>query len=213
MPPTSRPVHFYHLWRGGNWHHIAQRHDEALRDSGFPGEVQVVEVDNGFEDVTLRALRERVAALPGDTPVLYAHNKGAFHPSAENSLWRLYMTDYLIGGWRQRVEELRDHDVSAWCWLRKGTIDPHGNALVASMAAGNFWWARADYLKGLPDLPVLDGESRFLAEAWLAQDDPYPAYFSDAWPIMKAFTMERQISGGMLQARRRFVPNPDLARC
>jgi hypothetical protein len=226
-------VHVYHLWLGGAWQHIADRHFTCLRAAEFTGRVLVglvgaaatraaaraqlpyeilVEADTGFEDVTLNALRERIRLLPGDTPVLYAHNKGAFHDIPENRLWRLYMTEHLGLGWRGRIRELLEHDVAAWHWVTAGSPDPFGKPLSRAIAPGNFWWARADYLKGLPALPALTEDTRMEAECWVGQDDPVVACLSSSWPKVVLQMWESVSIGGMQQSQPRLIWNPDFDR-
>jgi len=205
---VARPdaVHFYHLWLGGEWRRIAEEHFKALRDASFPGQVLLglvgspevraaarswlpyeiaVEADAGFEDVTINALRSVIKALSGDTAVLYAHNKGTFHQIAENHAWRRAMDDYLTVRWADRVGELQGHDVAAWHWICPGTLDPFGNPVSHAHASGNFWWARADYLKGLPELSSLTVDTRIEAEWWIGTDEPHVAYAADTWPRLE----------------------------
>jgi len=202
-------THFYHLWLGGAWRVRAAEHFQALRDAGFPGPVHVglvgpaqdrlaarellaqqfpvtvvAEAEAGFEEVTLRALSHRVRQWPGDTAVLYAHAKGTFNATNTNLLWAGAMTDYLVGGWRERVAELARHDLAVQTWLDRETLDPGGRAIGADVAAGNFWWARADYLAGLPWLP--EGlTDRYAAEGWVGQDSPAVACQSRDWPSVR----------------------------
>lgn len=228
------PMHFYHLWLSGEWQHIAQWHLDHLRNSEFDGQVfvglvgdpevraaarallpwhVVAEAEVGFEDVTLRELLRVARTLPGSTPVLYAHNKGSFHNLPENRLWRLYMTEYLVDAWRSRVLDLETHDVAAWRWILKGTPDPNGNLIQNPHASGNFWWARADYLKGLPELPALTEATRIEAEWWIGSDEPCTAFASSDWPRMYfKVNLGGGASGGMRQPDR-WVPNPDFYRC
>lgn len=162
--------------------------------------------------MTVNALRHHVSVLPGDTPVLYAHNKGAFHNIPENKLWRLYMTEHLVDGWRERVCELDTHDVSAWHWTRAGSPDPFNKPLARSIAPGNFWWARADYLKALPELPSLTESTRMEAECWVGGDDPCVKYMSEAWPKV---ALQVWVGGGTvggMQQPARLVYNPDFSR-
>jgi hypothetical protein len=216
-------IHFYHLWLGGAWKDIASEHLSALRRAEFPGKIKiglvgdvsdrraakemlrswdcetVIEADAGFEEVTLRELHRHAQMLPADTPVLYAHNKGAFHNHAENKAWRHEMTDYLVRRWAERVAELGEYDVTAWRWLPEGTIDPRGNPITGPMAAGNFWWARAGYLKALPLLPEkLIVDNRHEAEVWLGICDPQAKgeVNQDSWPTV--------------QVPMRWVPNPAI---
>ena len=227
-------MHFYHLWLGGEWRRIADWHFCHLRDSGFSGRVLVglvgdpetravarawlphevaVEAGAGFEDVTLNALKHRVSTLPGDTPVLYAHSKGAFHNIPENQLWRLYMTEYLVDDWRGRVRELQEHDVSAWHWTAVGGPDPFGKPVSRAFAPGNFWWARADYLKGLPELSPLVEDTRIEAEWWVGQDTPCVKCVSGAWPKVALQVWTGGQSVGGMQQPARLIPNPDFYRC
>jgi hypothetical protein len=211
------PLHFYHLYLGGEWRRIAEEHFAKLRDSAFPGDILVSligdpetraaarswlpyevvqEADTGFEDVTINVLRATVKSLHSSTPVLYTHNKGTFHQIAENHAWRRSMDDYLMCAWPERVRELQAHDVSAWHWITSGTPDPNGNPVSQAHASGNFWWARADYLKGLPQLPPLSVETRIEAEWWVGTDDPCVACASNTWPKMTlAYQQPKYING------------------
>jgi hypothetical protein len=215
-------IHFYHLWLGGDWKDIAGEHLSSLRRAEFPGGIQIglvgspnarAEAQNwldrrwnygiadeaaeGFEEVTLHALHKLAKALSPDTPILYAHNKGAFHSHPENNAWRREMTDYLVTAWPERTAELKEYDVTAWRWLPKGTIDPFGVPTTGPMAAGNFWWARAGYVKKLPPLPpVLTEDNRHEAENWLGTCDPRAKNEDgkNGWPTV--------------QVPMRWVPNP-----
>lgn len=206
-------IHFYHLWLGGDWKTIADEHFAALRAAEFPGGVRVGlvgspeardeaqnwldrrwnygiadEADEGFEEVTLRSLHDLAGALQPSTPILYAHNKGSFHPVSkagidENTPWRQEMTRYFVDAWSSRVAELSGHDVVAWHWLPAGIIGPTGIALDCTVPAGNFWLARAGYLKKLPLLPPkLVEDNRIEAETWLAEGNPRVKCLSTEWP-------------------------------
>jgi hypothetical protein len=216
-------IHFYHLWLGGDWKSIAEEHFAALRAAEFPGRVNVGLVGSadaraeahrwldrrwnwqtanaateGFEEVTLHALHKMAASLPDDTPVLYAHNKGSFHPVSrvginENTPWRQEMTDYLVNAYQTRVDELSGHDVVAWHWLPAGIVGPTGIALDCTVPAGNFWWSRAGYLRKLPLLPPkLVEDNRIEAETWLAKGDPRVKCLSTEWPSVSVGHWEFQ---------------------
>lgn len=212
-------IHFYHLWLGGDWKTIAAEHFAALRAAEFPGAVRVGLVgsreareeaenwldrqwnygianyaDAGFEEVTLHALVEYARVAESGTPILYAHNKGAFHPQNgvgvnENTPWRREMTDHLVGSWRERVDELAGYDVTAWRWLMPGDWKlPNGEVKPNPypLAFGNFWWARAGYLKKLPELPdVLTEGNRIEAEFWVGRNDPQTLGVAEEWPSVE----------------------------
>jgi hypothetical protein len=180
-------IHFYHLWKGGGWEAIAAEHHAALRAAEFTGEVRVTEVESGWEDVTLNQVRTWAQTADPAEPVLYCHNKGAFTQSPVQDLWRRQMTGYLIGQWRDRVRELEHSDVAAWSWVNPSVHGYSSSMFTFSvtrpMAVGNFWWATAGYLSGLPELPVLTAETRHEAEFWLGGDVPrVEALKLDVWP-------------------------------
>lgn len=173
-----KPAHFYHLWTGGDWTAIEREHFAALEESGFEGRIEESLVAEGFEDVTLNRLREYCLTADPDTPVLYAHAKGSFrkmylrdkttlkvHPQEFQELWRRDMTDRLVRCWRSRVAELADYDLVGCYWVTPPeALAPH--------FAGNFWWARAEYIATLPALDTLDGTNRWEAERWVASNNP-----------------------------------------
>lgn len=176
-----KPVHFYHHWTGGKPdldQVITDEHFAALEESGFDGLIEVRDVAVGWEDVTLRELHSWCQELDPDTPVFYAHNKGALHPMYLRdtvtkqvypqefvSLWRGDLNDRLIRCWRSRVEDLRDYDIAGCYWVTPPeSLAPH--------FPGNFWWARAEYIAGLPVLDVLDSTNRHNAERWLGRGTP-----------------------------------------
>jgi hypothetical protein len=226
----ARPgaVHFYHLWLGGEWRQIAEEHFAKLRQAAFPGRVLVglvgapderavarawlrhevlVEADTGFEDVTINALRASIRSLPGDTAVFYAHSKGAFHDSRENRGWRREMDNYLAIPWADRMRDLQGHDVAAWHWIPVGTPDPFDHPISHPHASGNFWWARADYLRGLPELPALIEDTRIEAELWIGRDSPCVSCLADTWPKITMGWHVGGAIGGMAQPVR-WVDNP-----
>ncbi len=229
-----RLVHVYHCWLSGEWRRIASWHLRHLHDSGFSGQVLVslvgtpddraaardlfrrevlTEADMGFEEVTLNALRQYVRNLPGDVSVLYAHDKGALNCTPENRLWSLYLTEHLVDHWEARVRELESNDISAWSWLPADTIDPFGRPIGGPVPAGNFWWATAGYLRGLPELPPLTASTRFDAEWWVGQDSPTVACASQAWPVLNFTAWSGGGSVGGMRQPARQIPNPDFGRC
>ena len=187
-------AHFYHVWvdgdwegpATGNWKRPGDAHAEALRGSGLrPGVLTVgltgsparraqarawfraaglseagprfVEADAGWEDVTLRALRAWSATADPGTPVLYAHSKGAYNISPVTADHRSIMTEAVVGRWRTAVSALA------------GGWDAAGCFWDGSIFTGNFWWATAGYLAGLPDVPCAN---RYEAENWVGLGRP-----------------------------------------
>jgi hypothetical protein len=225
---NGNPVHFYHLWLGGpHSRKIAEEHFEHVPDcftvfAGLVGTPErradaktwlpckvIAEADTGFEEVTINALRSRIKTMPNDTRVFYAHNKGAFHNLPANHVWRREMMRYLFVDVQERIKELEDHDIVCWCWSPKGTKDPYGIPITDSISAGNFWGARADYLKCLPEIPPLVEDQRVQAEAWLGQDAPVVKSLMHGWPQWRMGMSVPHFINGFKQERDLWVPNPD----
>lgn len=130
-----------------------------------------IEADTGFEEVTLQRVHADVHQVPGEFAVLYAHTKGAysFHPL--NVPWRRSMTRYVVSGWRDCVKLLEDGSDAAGChWLtREEYHDPPDFLWPVSHFAGNFWCARASYLRQLPPVKT---DNRWQCEEWIGTGSP-----------------------------------------
>jgi hypothetical protein len=190
-----RIAHFYHVYAGGAWAPAVTEHAHMLEAAGFPaqplvgvtGPAQdrsrfcdwaedcgwkiVAEADEGFEQLTLNALRAWLATVNGRASVLYAHTKGASTDlGGFNSRWRQEMTLRLAGEWRTCVQLLEHHDAVGCCWKNKGEFPQLLSTFAGSgIFAGNFWWATDRYLRRLPE----PGEAtRHDAEAWIGLGEP-----------------------------------------
>lgn len=175
--------HFYHLYLDGDapWSVIADEYADVLRLAGFPVDPVIglvgkdresarhwaadrqwivgAEADTGFEQVTLAVLQGELAHMPDDTAVLYTHSKGAMRNMIAEDQWRRSMLWHLVFGWQHCVELLQTHDVAGCHWR-------HDNHF-----AGNFWWARAGFLRTLPPVNAADAD-RYSAELWLGSGRP-----------------------------------------
>jgi len=82
-----------------------------------------------------------------DAKILYMHAKGIRHykgPYEESCRWwRLYMEYFVIQHWQNCLDALDTADVCGVLWR----IHPRPHF------SGNFWWARASYIRTLAPLP------------------------------------------------------------
>jgi len=193
--------HWYHVFAVDGWERIVGEHLDALESSGLSvnlrlgvvGTVEarqavidrcrqrmqtdvVAEADEGFEQVTLSALK----ADPSDA-VLYAHTKGASVPNDFNDAWRRSMTRAVVGRWRECIELLETHEAVGPHWLTK---EAWPQWVEIPYFGGNFWWTRREVIERLPE-PRTDG--RYWAEAWLGQANPTVYDLTPGWPGWGSF--------------------------
>lgn len=143
-------------------------------------------LESKAENLTLVQLEKW---LPGheDWYVLYFHAKGCTHsatdPLAPRTNWRNCMMRHLIGNWRQCVADLDAGFESVGChWMEPPATPPS-----QYIWAGNFWWAKASFLRTLPSIMerarikqsgIASIDSRYEAEVWIG-NGPRPPRVKD----------------------------------
>jgi hypothetical protein len=143
-----------------------------------------VEADAGFEQVTLAAVRRY--AIENDGAVMYAHTKGAQDVTDFRAKWRRSMTRRVVGNWRATLAALDEHDAVGCHWLTREGFPgfeqefPDGTPFFG----GNFWMARCDYLRTLPEPST---RSRFDAERWIGLGAPRVLDLNPGWPAANLF--------------------------
>lgn len=163
--------------------------EDAANLSGILPKLQNIEVryhgkDARSEIPTLKRLQQW---LPGhaDWYVCYWHAKGITHPHYEPYIrWRRCMEHCVIKRWQRCMHDLeRGHDSVGAHWLdrtkyprdHEEQFNPSWN-LGGHIWGGNFWWAKAQYLLTLPELPSNSscrGED-FAAEIWIGSAKGQP---------------------------------------
>lgn len=181
-------THFYHVFADGDWERPLLQHVAALNESGLMDELDdmfigivgssenrtavkkvapgfvVAEADTGWEQVTLEQVHDW--SKTNDAYVFYAHTKGAWSQDELARQWRISMTYDTVIRWRECVEYLHELDAAGPYWLKSHEPEHQQHEFFF---AGNFWWARSDYLARLPKLRY---ESRFNAEGWIGLGNP-----------------------------------------
>jgi hypothetical protein len=144
--------------------------------------IQVHTDASKFEYPTLARLKLDADQSTTDDQIGYAHLKGLSTGSQQSTDWRQYLTHFTINCWRDNVQALsQGYSTSGVNW--SDTPWPHHS--------GNFWWATAAHVRGLPSVPdpdqvqhgtlskyltgiVLDpGNFRFEHEAWIGYSKPH----------------------------------------
>ena len=204
-----RLAHYYHLFTAPGWEDIFNEHLDHLEASGLAKQIgclhlgivgtepvvdrkdrvtieMVAQANTGWEQVTLNRLHEDVVHGDPFDAVLYAHTKGVSDRNGWTKVWRRSMTLALVDDWRKCVSLLEgDLDAVGCHWLTQAPekwvvpprVTPHPP--VTGIFGGNFWWAKADYLRRLPP-PLMN--ARYDAELWLGQGNPKVYDFTPGWP-------------------------------
>ncbi len=158
---------WWHIYCVNHWYDIAAETLLVLRRSGFPGKIWaevtgapgdehelqdlagLVGVplrtfrcgSNCFEYPAIHALWESCRDAPSAPPsVAYIHSKSVTKPTPTYTKWRWMMTVGILLDWRERVADLDRYDAVGCCYRADG---PH--------FAGNWWWARRDWIAQLPE--------------------------------------------------------------
>lgn len=93
-----------------------------------------------------------------DGKICYVHTKGVTRRSESVNDWRDYLSYFNIERWEDRLKDLTSYDTTGVNLL--GSKDFYNNhpgswAVHPSTAplhySGNFWWANAEYVRGLPE--------------------------------------------------------------
>lgn len=102
--------------------------------------------------------------------VLYFHTKGVSAPWCQGKeAWREQMQREVIAKWRENLAHLSDYDLVGCNW------NPGDAAMkMVGHMAGNFWMARADYVRTLPSFMshYEKNPCRFACEDWIGRANP-----------------------------------------
>ncbi len=190
-PISSKPIFgFLHVAMKGHWRQIIEEQFLKMRISGlwdrteriFLGLIGPNPEDFDFHDAKISvAFTERdfsVAEIPTlsflqahcqnhDCMVYYMHTKGVFRTGPGQEQWRRTMEHFIILRYQDCLSALQQHDT---CGINFGRCD------WCQFYGGNFWWARSEYIKTLPDirtlepLPALEPSPRHIAERWIGEN-------------------------------------------
>lgn len=134
--------------------------DVTSRQSGVRAYLVQQDSNISHYETFAMLLIERLAK-ESDSPILYFHTKGVSAPGHDGKRrWRKLMEDHVIRKWRENLAPLVDHDVVGVNWLECPT--PH--------FSGNFWMARADWIRKLPDFVAYHSSRQFVrtnCEFWI----------------------------------------------
>jgi hypothetical protein len=124
---------------------------------------------------------ERLAKQPGccgaagllERPILSMHTKGVSAPGHEGKrIWRRAMEEYVVRRWRHNVQFIADgagYDAIGLNWHQHGQ----------QHFSGNFWIARPDWIRRLPDYVAYHHAlslTRYTCEMWIGAQQWCRAY-------------------------------------
>lgn len=143
---------------------------------------------------TVRALRVWAAAHP-DWYVCFFHIKGVTHKHQTiDFVWRQCMEHWTITRWRQCVADLdAGYESVGTHWL---TPEQFGPVCPVPIWGGMFYWAKASFLKDLPDLPLAprNSDDWWLPERWIGSGRrPKVKDYAPHWPDISACSASSRI--------------------
>ncbi len=140
------------------------------------------------ENLTIVMLEKWLETHP-DWYVLYIHAKSCTHEppvAPSRTLWRECMMRNLVDRWERCVADLDSGYESVGChWMVPPATPPE-----QFIWAGNFWWAKSDFLRTLPSIykraritqsGIGHADSRYEAEVWIG-NGPRPPVVKDYHP-------------------------------
>lgn len=174
---------FYHVACFNRWRDIYEEQCDTIIKSKILNEIsklytitvgedfdKVAPIDNNivikysknrkfYEYPTLRFLYSFcLNHLKDDDLVFYIHTKGVqWQQNSRSDRWRRIMMECCILNWKKRIFNLTVENRDHFGPLYNSTPLPH--------YAGNFWWAKASFIKKLKEPIITD--DRFYYENWL----------------------------------------------
>jgi hypothetical protein len=114
-----------------------------------------------YENGTINALLKFSRDVQGDAYILYLHTKGTTNKTNAQKAWRDFMMYWMVYQYETCIDLLdRGFDT-----VGSQLINCTSIIKLPSMYAGNFWWARAAYLRKVPYIE--DVMDRYQAETIL----------------------------------------------
>ena len=145
------------------------------------------------ENRTIQLIEERVKKLDGEAYVCYFHAKGSQFPVGDDfrTRWRRRMNHHVIENWSKCVKAL-DAGAEA-CGIHYLTPEQYPGLVGHPYFGGNYFWAKASFLKTLPSITEspavkvhgMDAfEARYESESHIGQGPRRPRIFDfhPGWP-------------------------------
>lgn len=137
-------------------------------------------LDSRNENSTIRLIEQWLPGHPG-WYVLYFHSKGATWPYDDplRAPWKRCMMRHCVLNWRRCVLDLKSGFDAAGCHWFIPPITPSPQRIFA----GNFFWAKSDYLATLPSITqrarikmsgLKSHDSRYESEVWIGNGPRIP---------------------------------------
>lgn len=105
------------------------------------------------------------AAHESDAALFYLHTKGVSSGTPDARDHRKRMESVVLDNFRSCIALLNDYDMTGIDWRLSGFGLPNPHF------GGNFWWARSEHIRRLPDPTQLDTRDRYQAEFWIGKCD------------------------------------------
>lgn len=182
----SKIYGFHHICLDKNGKNIFEDQFNKIKSSGLYDATETIyccvlgERNNYVFPEKYKIIHEEVKGNAYERPILqfmhnysknvdgkfwYIHTKGISHygkPTYANvEDWRKYMEFFIITRWKRCILDLDNYDIAGVNY-----------ASNPSHFSGNFWWARATYIRN--NKPQFKGVDYYETEMWLPKGNPPP---------------------------------------
>jgi hypothetical protein len=201
-------VHFYHVYADGAFESPVRDHFNALEESGLADALDSFRIgivgskenrlkalelfeelgipftlaalsETGWEQVTLSEVYK--FSKTTEAKILYAHTKGSYSQTRLAREWRISMLYDTVTRWKSAVLALDTFEAAGPFWISSNAPEHEEHEFFF---AGNFWWARTDYLRRLP---TIKNETRYQAEGWIGLRSPSVKIMRNGYPDFNSF--------------------------
>lgn len=178
----------WHVAAMGNWQAVVKEQLRVLKESELD-DITCTFVGKGLDWFLLQCISEGIRVYiaqanenishyetfamlhiekfvkTSEEPVLYLHTKGVSQPQcSQRPKWRKVMHEMVIRRWKQNLGFLTDFDAVGVNWIG-GVVSSNSPHF-----SGNFWLARAEWLRKLPNFVKYHASRGFIrlsCESWI----------------------------------------------
>ena len=145
--------------------------EDLIKKEDYLHKWELIELfENNFEYDILNIIKKH--SDNNNDHICYFHLKGVCSEQFVQNIgvpyWRKYLNHFIISGWKDNVEKLKEYDIDC---LDYNINQMHQNKYVMG---GHFFWTKSEYIKTL-QTPTLN-DNRYVFETWINSNEKCKVY-------------------------------------